>query len=61
MIEQRSRNCVLLKKLELAWSLTKECKENVLSECLQHLKDNADKAYLQGMNKNMKGKNISKL
>ena len=32
MMEQRSRNCVLLKKLGLAWVLSKECNETVLSE-----------------------------
>lgn len=42
MMERRSRNCVLLKKLGLAWALTKECEENALSECLQYMDDNED-------------------
>lgn len=53
MMERRSRNCVLLKKLGLAWALTKECEENALSECLQYMDDNEDKAYLQGMSEDM--------
>lgn len=57
MMEQRSKNCVLLKKLGLAWALTKECEENALSECLQYLGDSEDKAYLQGMGEDMQ-KNI---
>jgi hypothetical protein len=53
MMEQRSRNCVLLNKMGLAWALTKECEENALSECLQYMDDNEDKAYLQGMSEDM--------
>lgn len=53
MMEQRSRNCVLLDEMGLAWALTKECEENALSECLQYMDDNEDKAYLQGMSEDI--------
>lgn len=56
VMEQRSRCCVLLKKLGLAWGLTKECKEDVLLECLYYLNDNDDKVFLQGMNANVQQK-----
>ncbi len=63
VMEQRSRCCVLLKKLGLAWDLTRECKEDVLLECLRYLNDD-DKVFLQGMNADVQHKvfqNISYL
>lgn len=53
VMEQRSSCCALLKKLGLAWELTKECKEDVLLECLRYLNDGVDNVLLQGMNANV--------
>lgn len=53
LMKQRSENCVLLKEMGFAWVLTRECKEEVLSECLHYLMDNDCTEYFKGMSEDV--------